>query len=154
FDTHALRMTDVASGEERWSVNLTRTNFQSIVTDWRAEPFLAHYTYQNLGHLIVLQVGHLVFGIDPQNKGRVLWERSLTPATTSTYNLNYTFDPKDNSVMVLYSDGYMQRLGASGPLQGAVICLLTRDSLTAIDPVTGRVLWTRTDINSRSTVFG
>jgi outer membrane protein assembly factor BamB len=35
-----------------------------------------------------------------------------------------------------------------------VICLLTRDAMTAIDPVTGRTLWTRTDVNSRSTVFG
>src|SRR5260370_40219740 len=56
--------------------------------------------------------------------------------------------------MVLYTDGYMQRPGTSGPLQGAVICLLTRDAMTALDPGTGRTLWTRTDINSRSTVFG
>ena len=26
--------------QERWNVSLTRTNFQSLVTDWRAEPFL------------------------------------------------------------------------------------------------------------------
>jgi hypothetical protein len=29
-----------------------------------------------------------------------------------------------------------------------------RDALTAIDPVTGRTLWTRTDVSSRSHVFG
>jgi len=48
----------------------------------------------------------------------------------------------------------MQRLGEAGPLQGGVVCLLKRDSLEAIDPVSGRTLWTRTDVNSRSQVFG
>jgi len=154
FDTHTLRMSDASTGEERWNVGLTRTNFLQQVTNWTAEPFMARYTYQNLGHLIVLQVGPLVFGIDPQNKGRVLWERNLLPPSSAAFPSSYTYDPKDGSVMVLYADGYMQRMGTSGPLQGAVICLLTRDAMTAIDPVTGRTLWTRTDINSRSTVFG
>ncbi len=154
FDTHGLRMSDAATGEERWNVSLTRTNFQSLVTDWRAEPFLARYNYQTLGHLVVLQVGHLVFGIDPQNKGRVLWEKSLLPTAVGAVANSYTFDPRDGSVQVLYSNGEMQRLGTAGPLQGAVICLLTRDALTAIDPVTGRTLWTRTDVNAQSVVFG
>jgi len=35
-----------------------------------------------------------------------------------------------------------------------VICLLKRDALEAIDPVTGRTLWTRSDVNSRTQVFG
>jgi hypothetical protein len=48
----------------------------------------------------------------------------------------------------------MQRLGAGGPLQAGVVCLLRRDSMTAIDPVTGRKLWVRTDITSRSHIFG
>src|SRR5207302_6488909 len=38
-------------------------------------------------------------------------------------------------------------------LHGPVVCLLTRDALTAIDPVTGRTLWTRNDVNSRYHVF-
>jgi hypothetical protein len=48
----------------------------------------------------------------------------------------------------------MQRLGEAGPLQGGVICLQMRDALTAIDPVSGRTLWSRTDVNSRHHVFG
>ena len=63
-------------------------------------------------------------------------------------------DPRDGAAVVEYTDGSMQRLGAGGPLQAGVVCLLRRDSLTAIDPVTGRKLWVRTDITSRSHVFG
>jgi outer membrane protein assembly factor BamB len=35
-----------------------------------------------------------------------------------------------------------------------VVCLLSRDALTAVDPVTGRTLWARSDVNSRSSIFG
>src|SRR5262249_15445827 len=94
------------------------------------------------------------------NKGRTLWEKNLSSlpgTTTNTYPLSPTstlFDPRDGAVVVAYSDGWMQRLGSTGPLQGGVICLQKRDSLEAIDPVTGRTLWTRSDVNSRSHVFG
>jgi hypothetical protein len=57
-------------------------------------------------------------------------------------------------VVVAYTDGSMQRLGTAGPLQAGVICLQLRDALMAIDPVTGRTLWTRNDVNSRAHVFG
>jgi outer membrane protein assembly factor BamB/tetratricopeptide (TPR) repeat protein len=151
-----LRLASAATGDDLWKLDLkTRTPFQQIANDWRAEPFLARHTYQTLGHLVVLQVGHVVFAIDPQNKGRVLWERSLlAPDLVGQMPTSYSFDPKDGSVHVLYANGYMYRLGQAGPLQGAVVCLLTRDALTAVDPVTGRTLWTRNDVNSRSVVFG
>jgi outer membrane protein assembly factor BamB/tetratricopeptide (TPR) repeat protein len=148
-----LRITDASSGDERGALNLTRTQFQTIVSDWRAHPFTARYSYQTQGHLVVLQLGHMVFGIDPQGKGRVLWERPLTPVAGALTPASYHPDPRDGSVEVVYTDGWAQRLGGEGPLQGGVVCLLGRDALTAIDPVTGRTLWTRPDVNSRSVVF-
>jgi len=61
--------------------------------------------------------------------------------------------PKDGGVTLVYSDGSMQRVGDGGPLAAGVVCLARRDSLTAIDPVTGRELWVRTDVGSRSHIF-
>jgi outer membrane protein assembly factor BamB/tetratricopeptide (TPR) repeat protein len=154
---HQLKLHDSVTGEDRWSLPLTQTQFQQIASG-NTQPHRVKFGFQSLGHLVVLQLGHMVFGIDPLNKGRVLWERNLSslpgagaaPPNFTTLNV----DARDGSVMVLYSDGWMQRLGEAGPLHGGVICLQMRDALTAIDPVTGRTLWTRTDVNSRSHVFG
>ena len=65
-----------------------------------------------------------------------------------------TVDPRDGSVQMLYPDGWTQQLGQTGPLEGAAICLQMKDSLTAVDPVSGRVLWTRSDVSPRSRLFG
>jgi outer membrane protein assembly factor BamB len=155
--SHQLKLFDTSAGEERWKLSLTRTQFQQIATN-NGQPHRVKFNYQSLGHLVVLQLGHMVFGVDPLNKGRVLWERNLSSlpgsATAPPYYQSLSVDPRDNAVVVVYSDGWMQRLGEAGPLQGGVICLQMRDSLTAVDPVTGRTLWTRSDINSRSHVFG
>ena len=153
--SHQLKLHDSATGEERWKpgLSLTRTQFQQIVTS-NGQPHRVKFGYQTLGHLVVLQLGHMVYGVDPLNKGRVLWERNLSSLPGVTAYQSLSFDPRDNSVVVAYSDGWMQRLGETGPLQGGVICLQMRDSLAAVDPVTGRTLWTRSDVNSRTHVFG
>lgn len=156
--SHQLRLTDVTSGEDRWkpALSLTRTQFNTIAQN-NAQGQVK-FAYQSQGHLIVLQLGHMVFGIDPLGKGRVLWEKNLSSLpgsqTTAPGNFTTSYDPKDDSLVLLYSDGWMQRLGEAGPLQGGVICLQMRDQLTAVDPVSGRTLWTRTDVTSRSHIFG
>ena len=37
------------------------------------QPNLAKFSFQNLGHLVVLPLAHMVYGIDPINK-KVLWD--------------------------------------------------------------------------------
>ncbi len=151
-----LILADAGTGEDRWNggLTLTRTQFQSIAQNNHR----VRFGFQSAGHLVVLQLGHMVFGIDPLNKGRVLWERNLSmlpnSATNPPYWQSLVHDPRDNSLVLAYSDGHVQRLGTVGPLQGGVVCLQKRDSLSAIDPVTGRTLWTRNDVNSRAHVFG
>jgi len=150
-------ITDVTTKETQ-AKRLTRTQFQQIAT---TNPSAAHrvkFSYQNMGHLVVLQLGHMVYGIDPRNKPRVLWEQNLSSlpgaGTTAPTYTTMNYDAQDNSLVLVYSDGWMQRLGEAGPLQGSVITLPMRDSLVGIDPVTGRRLWTRTDVTSRSHIFG
>ena len=158
FD-HQLRIADVTTGDVQ-SVPLTRTQFQQIATG-NSNPAAASrvkFSYQNLGHLVVLQVGNMIFGIDPLNKPRILWEKNVStlpsagaaPATATSM----IFNEKENTLDLVYSDGLVQRLGTAGPLQGGVVVVPFKDSLMAIDPISGRTLWTRTDINSRSHIFG
>ncbi|MFO0879083.1 MAG: PQQ-binding-like beta-propeller repeat protein [Gemmataceae bacterium] len=155
--SHQLKLQDVPTGEVRWSLPLTRTQFQAIATN-SGYSHRVKFGYQTLGHLVVLQLGHMVYGVDPLNKGRVLWEKNLSSlpgsATAAPSYQSLSYDSRDNGLMLLYTDGWMQRLGETGPLQGGVICLQMRDALTAIDPFTGRILWSRSDVNSRSHVFG
>lgn len=160
FDYHQLKLTERATGDERWSQNLTRTMFQNLVYG-NGQPNMAKFTFQTLGHLIILPVGHMVFALDPVSK-QILWERNLyaatnplpgQPANPPGYN-QLLVDPRDGTLQVIYPDGWTQRLGGTGPLQGGVICLQTRDALVAVDPVSNRTLWTRSDVSPRCQIFG
>ena len=67
---HHLKLHDSATGEDRWSLPLTpQTQFQQIVSN-NALTHRAKFGFQSVGHLVVLQLGHMVFGIDPLNQGR------------------------------------------------------------------------------------
>ena len=153
FNYHQLKITDRVTGDEK-TVRLTQTSFQNMIYG-NGQPNMPKFSYMNMGHLVVLPVAHMVFGIDPI-QGKVLWERNLY----GERNLDPRFgnipqaqqfivDPKDGSLQVVYTDGWVQRLGGAGALESAILCLHTKDGLIAIDPVTNQTLWTRTSISSR-----
>jgi outer membrane protein assembly factor BamB len=158
---HQLRLIDRASAEVRWAASVTMTGFGNLIYA-TGQPNKVRQGYQTLGHLAVLPVGHMVFGIDPVNK-RVLWEKSVLgnrdansrpgPGGAPIHEQPMV-DPVDGTLEVVYPDGWRQRLGQTGPLGGHSICLQTREALMALDPVSGRVLWTRTDVDPHSHVFG
>src|SRR5260370_26355945 len=45
-------------------------------------------------------------------------------------------------------------MGRTGPVEPSYVCLINRDGLMALDPVQGTTLWTKTDVNSHTQVFG
>jgi outer membrane protein assembly factor BamB/tetratricopeptide (TPR) repeat protein len=151
---HQLRLIDRATGDIQWSPSLTLTHFGNVVSG-NGQPNMARYGYQTLGHLAVLPIGDMVFGIDPVHK-QVLWERSVYGRQSGgpPSHTQLLVDPHDNNVDVVYPDGWKQRLGQTGPLGGNTVCLQTRDALVALDPVTGRTVWTRSDVVSQSHIFG
>jgi outer membrane protein assembly factor BamB len=159
FNYHKLTLVDKATGEEKWGQNLTRTMAQQMAYG-NGQLNTAKFNYQNLGHLVVLPLGHLVFGLDPINK-KVLWEKNLhanasqinkPEGQTPGYN-QLLVDPRDGTIQIGYPDGWIQRLGQAGTLEANALCLQVRDGLVAIDPVTGRTLWVRNDVTTRSHVF-
>ena len=154
-----LEILDTSTGVRKFR-DLPTTAFNTVVSLASSSP-KARFGYQTMGHAVVLQQGHRVFGIDPLgNEPRILWSRNLSPQLPSTEAglptmARSEIDARDGSVVMVYSDGSAQRMpSGSGPLAGGVVCLLRKDSMTAIDPVTGRELWVRTDVSSRSQVFG
>ena len=132
-----------------WSKNLTSTHLQMLLQQRGGfpgqPPAQPRLTFKNLGHLVILPLGHMVFAIDPVNQ-KVLWEKNLAGSSGPTTYTSHTIDPRDGSIQVTYSDGWTQRLGQTGPVSPSAVCLQTSDALVAVDPVSGQVLWTRSDI--------
>jgi outer membrane protein assembly factor BamB/tetratricopeptide (TPR) repeat protein len=165
-NTHQLKIINRYVDEPaRMDQTLTPTNFQAMQNTFNpmnGQPLSLKFHFLNMGHLIVLPLGHLVFGIDPVEK-KVLWEKNLyghvtnasgLPPLANTNNMaNVTVDPKDGAIQVMYADGWMQRIGQTSSLDGQVICLQTREGIVAIDPLSGRTLWTRADLSSRSQIL-
>ena len=156
----SLVLTEVGTNEKR-SRQLDRSNFGQLLQNLANmnQGFLPDFGYQTLGHTVILTLGNRVYGIDPLGKEpRVLWSQNLSLLPNSDTNppmwSGLNFNTRDDSILLTYSDGSMQRLGEGGALTASVVCLPRRDTLTAIDPITGRELWVRTDVGSRSHVFG
>jgi outer membrane protein assembly factor BamB len=181
-----IKLVDRTTGESGWkaAISVPNTMFQTVFMNnnmYMANnmrfrggmvipgngmssqpPPAPHFAFMSLGHLIVLPVGHMVFGIDAVT-GRKLWTKDLInsagapEATQSNGRVPFaqvTVDPRDGSVQLLHADGWTQQLGQTGPLEGAAVCLQMKESLTAVDPVSGRILWTRSDVSPRSRIFG
>jgi outer membrane protein assembly factor BamB/tetratricopeptide (TPR) repeat protein len=153
---HKLQVLDGSTGEERWGVALTRTMFQQMMYA-NGQSHQVRFPFQSVGHLVVLPVGHMVFGIDPVGR-RVLWEKSLVgkdgPQTPNgPQYIQLAADPRDGSLRVNYADGWVQRLGVPLALSPEVLCLQTNGGLQGIDPLTGKALWSRDDVPSNTDIF-
>jgi outer membrane protein assembly factor BamB len=156
--------------KEIWTQTLTPSGFQTLAqqainlshVNGHAGPPV-RFPYQTMGHLIVLPAARMLYGIDPVNH-RVLWEKDLAPGAgpipVNPRNPNglpqqspAVIDPRDGSVLIPYRDNWALRLGQAGPLRGQAICVQTHDNLAALDPLTGRTLWSRTDVSTRNHLF-
>jgi outer membrane protein assembly factor BamB len=142
-------LVDRFTNEERWSDTLPRTH--NLMAYW-------YNGYQNLqfpchyrGHLIFLNIGPMVYAFDPVDH-RKLWDTSLLGAAISQQQ-PITPD-RDNGLLIHYPDGVTHRLGQAGPFETTYVCIQSRDGISALDPLKGTVLWTKTDVPVSSQVFG
>jgi outer membrane protein assembly factor BamB/tetratricopeptide (TPR) repeat protein len=149
-------LLDPRTGQEHWGKELTATHFMGL-PHGNGPPNAPRFPYRSLGHLVVMPAGHMVFGIDPVGQ-QVLWEKNLASGANPAAPggapwQSFTIDPRDGSLLLLYPDGFAQRIGQAGSLEGSVLCVQTRDALEALDPLTGKTLWMRTDVAPRATLF-
>jgi outer membrane protein assembly factor BamB len=152
FQFHALKLLDRTTNAEALSLNLTRTMFQNLTYSGNPNAPI-RFPYHTVGHVLVLPLGQMVFGIDPLSK-QVLWEKSLVGPQQMQNLQNIIPDPRDGTLSVYYQDGYVQKIGQAGPIEASYVCLQTRDGLLALDPMNGRTLWTRGDVSPRAGIFG
>jgi len=155
-------MIDREANSEYWSHNLGNAQLQQYLGNLtrgndpqrglQAPGISPRLTFKNLGHLVLVQAGHMVFAFDPVNK-KQLWEKNLAGSMSQANYTSLTIDPNDGSARVTFADGWTQRLGQTGPLSPVAVCMLTTDSLVAVDPVSGQILWTRSDVFKKSYLF-
>lgn len=159
FDSHQigldltdnqLRVTD-SSGREEWSHRLPATPFQNFAAAVNSGPIIRN-TCRVQGHLIVLTLGYQVFAIDPVGH-RLLWERSLLGRESLPPGALVMPDPRDAQPQLVFQDGTTQKLGQVAVVAPGVVCLQTVDGLAGLDPLTGNVLWQRSDVEPGGSLF-
>ncbi len=174
-DQNELNLEDKLGTEEKTEVRklgtVTQTYIQNTINQLQS---LAHQrrrydqprlAAQGLGHLLVLQLNYMVYAIDPVSprQHRILWEKNLLTGAGTTNgsvpprpnfnpgSFNFGAD-SDGTPTVIFHEGFVQRLGTPAGLDSGILCLQTRDTLIAVEPLTGRILWTRGDVRSSSRV--
>jgi outer membrane protein assembly factor BamB len=148
-----VKLVDRATNEEHWSHNLTAggnplTNPMFLVNGYENARFPFHVR----GHVIILNWGQMIYAFDPIDH-KVLWEKNAYSGALVNQGTQITVD-KDQSLQVHYPDGYTRRLGTPGPIDASYVCLSTHEGLTALDPLRGTVLWTKSDVSVRAQLFG
>jgi outer membrane protein assembly factor BamB len=171
YGTPTLRLIDMTTGSPRWSQSLTGlSNFQNFQMLYQqAAQNSAYYPNANFrychvkGHLAVVQVGTIAYGIDLENP-KILWQHNLLESSAIQPNvpgqiLQFMPDPDGVLMMVIWNQfngqRYQVRLGFIGEVEASYVCLRKEKSLVVLDPLRGAQLWSRPlSPEIRAHVFG
>jgi outer membrane protein assembly factor BamB len=143
-----------SNGEDVWTNHLTLSYFRSLLPPADARTS-ARLSFRTQGHLLVLPVDSKVFALDPMGR-RILWEQDILAGTETAgpRAVSIETDPLDGTPLLIYPDGWVQHGGQNLLLSPSVLCLAARNALQAFDPLTGQLLWTRSDVSPRLRLFG
>jgi outer membrane protein assembly factor BamB len=131
----ALRLFDRNTGAELWSQTVTVGGLRQIL---RTAAPQAWIPYRAEGHLAVVTLGHMAYGIDLLGR-RLLWARDLDGKASPVTQISID---ESHRLRAHYGDGVIQPLGRVAPLRPAGVCLTVRGQLAALDPLRGDLLWT------------
>jgi outer membrane protein assembly factor BamB len=161
-----LRFVDVVNNKERWNTPLGESpyNIQFFAYLYlesnRPTTFHPNATfrfYQVKGHLAVIQVGMIAFGIDLE-AGKVLWRHTLYDPNKNqpNYPWSVTVDEQGRLWVVhnTQQGPTKSRIGQIGTVQATYVALTTQQGLVVLDPVKGTPLWTKAGLASNTEVFG
>jgi outer membrane protein assembly factor BamB len=153
-----------ASGNGHWAIRAfdrvtgaERARFTDLVPPnmpyGQPNVSLSRYV-QASGRLLLVQLGAWVYCLDLSER-RKLWEKNLLgDGVVGNPALQIEESTPDGDVTVKDADGYRMTLGKAAVLQPGYVCLLTRDGLEVVEPLTRRQLWVRRGIANRTQVYG
>jgi len=151
-DTNQLQLEDGKTHEAVWSLPLPPAAFLPPLLGFAQPTHRQRFPYQTVGHVAIVPLGQLLLGIDFLRR-QVLWEKNLVSITPGPFNAQLQEENPDALVRIDYRDGWIQRAGLTLPLGPGVLCVQARDALLALDPLTGRTLWSRSDMASNNHLF-
>jgi outer membrane protein assembly factor BamB len=159
-----LMLLDRATSNEIWNLflpNLNDTRYYNYLYPYsqgNVNPHARYNFYQVKGHVAVLQIGPMVYGLDLRNK-KVLWDRNMLEQAVPVNN-NFNILPDQDGTLQLTTydqftgQPYARKIGMVGNLEASHICIQTQKGLVAIDPIKGTELWTKSDVPARTQIFG
>jgi outer membrane protein assembly factor BamB len=156
LNSNSVKLVDRLTGEERWNQVLPRQNNNHLQylnwNQYNPQSQVARFPYFVQGHTAVFSLGLKVYAFDLADK-RILWEKNLfgdepLPITQIIPN------PQGGGLNAMFPDNRTERIGQAGPFEPGYVCLQTREGLTALDPIKGTVLWSKSDVPAATQVFG
>jgi outer membrane protein assembly factor BamB len=165
-----IRLRDSSTNPDRWTTNLGHVPMnQSLFYHLYqlANPNQAYHPnarfrfYQVKGHLIVFQVGVMVYCLDGDT-GKKLWEMQTAENIPNNgqvqLNPQVTNDSEGTPEFTYFNQfngtRFRVSLGRIGTAQASYVAVLGHKGLTVVDPLRGTILWKKGDISVNSHVFG
>lgn len=165
-----LCLRNLATNEDRWVTTVAQgfginqtilyQLYQQNNSNQKYHPDARHRFYHVKGHLIVCQVGVMVYCIDGDT-GTKLWESRTTEAFANNgfISLQQTiFDDDGNAEFLCRNQQtgqmFKMTLGHIGAVQASYVALVTNQGLNVVDPLRGTTLWKKADVSMNSHVFG
>jgi outer membrane protein assembly factor BamB len=166
-----IALRDITSNQDRWKVNLGNVAMnQNIYVNMyqQANNNLAYHPnarfrfYQVKGHLLVCQVGVMVYCIDGDT-GKELWKMQTVDTIPNNAGImvqQVLNDSEGNPEFVVFDQTRMPprnfrvSLGRIGTAQASYVAVLTHKGLHVVDPLRGSVMWKKNDVPIKSHVFG
>lgn len=115
-----------------------------------------HRVAQAFGQLLLVHTGSKVICFDLAEK-KQLWEFNPIgdlKLDTNRYGWNGQPIDEEDVFIPLGADGTKLGIGRATTINANIACILHRDGLVGIDPMTGSKLWARNNVNSHAIVFG
>jgi outer membrane protein assembly factor BamB len=109
------------------------------------------FGYHSVGHLIVANVGQYLVAVDAVTH-RKLWDKNLLGDHGPSGSLQYNASSETLEALIATQD--LLTVAQGGPVTAGYVSLLTRDGLMALDPLTGKTLWVRSDVTAHGRLFG
>lgn len=145
-------------GREQWRVSLADRSERSGYT---FNPTLSHARLD--GHMLLVSMGFQVLAVDTVGTAsrpgpRVLWRHDVTdtlPGMPRHMGIHGRVVNMPWGVpRFMAADAYGRPVGNTGPILADVVCFQRNRNLLAVDPLTGKTVWTRHGTAPGSDIFG
>ena len=147
-------------GAEKWRISLSEPSRRGIN---QYNPIVSHLRAD--GHLLIASLGHELVAVDTlgsggKGAGRILWRHDLTESfpglggnvVHQVHLRNVQMNWGVQRFFAQTPDG--SPIGMTGPATLRYVSFLKRRALHVVDPLTGKTLWIRHDIDPGSEVYG